>query len=190
MMIRGSDGIETMMKIEKTTKRNTNPMRGIEVEKVTINMGVGEGGVRLANAEKLLDKIADQKPIRTISKSTIQKFGIKKGEAIGCKVTLRGFRAKDFLNRVFKIQNKLLSSQFDKIGNLSFGIVEHTDFGISYDPKVGIFGMDVSVSLKRPGYRIKDRRRWKKKVPNKQKISKEESVDFFAKTFGLEVVEE
>jgi large subunit ribosomal protein L5 len=166
-----------------------NPMRRIEVDKVVINMAVGESGEKLAKAEKLLERIAGQKPIKRLAKRTIQPFSIKKGEAIACKVTLRGERAKDFLKRCFKIQNKLLMSQFDTYGNFSFGIAEHTDFGIHYDPKVGIYGMDVSVSLKRPGYRIKARRIEKKKLPGKQRISEEEGIAFLEKEYGVEMVE-
>ncbi|MCW3133465.1 MAG: 50S ribosomal protein L5 [Methanophagales archaeon] len=166
-----------------------NPMRRIEIDKVVINMAVGESGEKLAKAEKLLERIAGQKPIKRLAKKTIQPFGIKKGEAIACKVTLRRERAKEFLKRCFKIQNKLLVSQFDTYGNFSFGIAEHTDFGIRYDPKVGIYGMDVSVSLKRPGYRIKERRIQKKKLPSKQRISREEGMAFLEKEYGVEVVE-
>ena len=67
---------------------NQNPMRRIEVDKVVINMGVGESGEKLAKAEKLLAEpaIAGQKPIKIAAKRTIQPFGIKRGEAIACKV--------------------------------------------------------------------------------------------------------
>ncbi|MBA7529619.1 hypothetical protein ES705_21817 [subsurface metagenome] len=167
-------------------------MRRIEVDKVGINMGVGESGEKLAKAEKLMSNsaIAGQKPIKRQAKRSLQPLGIKKGEAIACKVTLRGKRAADFLKRCFKIQNKLLRSQFDTYGNFSFGIAEHTDFGIRYEPKVGIFGMDVSVALKRPGYRIKERRIQKKKVPNKQRINRADVFAFLEKDYGVEVVEE
>ncbi len=171
---------------------NQNPMRRIEVDKVVINMGVGESGEKLAKAEKLLAEpaIAGQKPIKIAAKRTIQPFGIKRGEAIACKVTLRGARAHDFLTRVFKIQNKLYMSQFDTSGNFSFGIAEHTDFGIRYDPNVGIFGMDVSVSLKRPGYRIKERRIQRKKVPARHRLTRDECIAFLEKEYGVEVVAE
>ncbi len=169
-----------------------NLMRRIGIDKVVINMGVGESGEKLAKAEKLLSSplIANQKPVKVASKRTIQTFGIKKGEAIACKATLRGERAKDFLKRAFSIQNRLMSYQFDTAGNFSFGIAEHTDFGIHYDPKVGIFGMDVSVSLKRPGYRIKERRIQNKKVPAKHRINREDCTAFLEREYGVEVVEE
>jgi large subunit ribosomal protein L5 len=167
-----------------------NTMRRIEVDKVVINMGVGESGERLAKAEKVLKSIVGQKPIKRKSKKTIQPFGIKKGEAIACNVTLRGARADDFLKRSFKIQNKLYTSQFDTLGNFSFGIEEHTDFGFRYDPAVGIFGMDVSVALKRPGYRIKERKIQKKKLPKKQRINKVDVIAFLQQEYGVEVLEE
>jgi large subunit ribosomal protein L5 len=168
----------------------SNSMRRIEVDKVAINMGVGESGEKLARAEMLLEQIVGQKPIKRTARMTIQPLGIKKGEAIACNVTLRRGRADEFLKRCFTIQNKLLMSQFDTHGNFSFGIAEHTDFGIRYDPKIGIYGMDVSVSLKRPGYRIKERRIQKKKVPAKQRINRADCIAFLEKGYGVEVIEE
>lgn len=175
-----------------TTKMNVNmnSMRRIEIDKVVINIGVGESGGRLANAEKILSTISGQKPLRATSKKTIQPFNIKKGEPIGCKVTLRRTKAENFLKRCFKIQKKLLFSQFSENGDFSFGIPAHIDLGIPYNPKVGIFGMDVSISLKRAGYRIKERKIEKKKIPKKQRINKEESINFIEKTYGVEVIEE
>jgi large subunit ribosomal protein L5 len=164
-------------------------MRRIEVDKVVVNMGVGESGEKLAKADKLLERIVGQKPIRRTAKKTLQPLSIKKGEAIACNVTLRGARADDFLKRSFKIQNKLFRSQFDTMGNFSFGIEEHTDFGFRYEPTVGIFGMDVSVSLKRPGYRIKERKIQKKKLPQKQRINKADVIAFLEESYGVEVVE-
>jgi len=166
-----------------------NPMRRIEVEKVVVNMGVGESGEKLAKAEKLLDGLVGQKSIKRTARMTIPLFGVKKREPIGCKVTLRGTRARDFLKRCFQIENKLYKSQFDSFGNFSFGIAEHTDFGIRYDPNVGIFGMDICVALKRPGYRIQDRKIQKRKVPMRHRINREDVFAFLQKEFGVELLE-
>ena len=86
--------------------------------------------------------------------------------------------------------NSLRMSQFDQQGNFSFGIEEHTDFpGMRYDPEIGIFGMDVSVALKRAGYRIARRRVSKKKLPSRQRLGQDDTVEFIKKKFGVEVLE-
>jgi large subunit ribosomal protein L5 len=86
--------------------------------------------------------------------------------------------------------NSLKMSQFDEQGNFSFGIEEHTDFpGMKYDPEVGIFGMDVSVSLRRAGFRIARRRIAQKKLPAGQKLNKADTIEFMKKQFGVEILE-
>jgi len=124
-----------------------------KIDKVTINISLGEGGQKLLKAEDIVTKITGQKPVRTIAKKTRPAFNIKKREPVGCKVTLRKDAAKRFLQSALAIKdNKLDKTQLDENGNFSFGIEEHTDFpDMQYDPEVGIFGMDVSVTLKRPG---------------------------------------
>lgn len=167
-----------------------NPMKEIRVEKVVLNMGVGEGGEKLVKAESVLEKITGQKPARTYAKSTIRDWGVKKGSPIGCKVTLRGRKAEEILNKLFDaVERRVKKDSFDKEGNFSFGIREHIDIpGISYDPAVGIFGMDVCVSLSRRGYRLKWRRRASRRIPPGHLISRKEAIDFIAKKFSLETV--
>jgi large subunit ribosomal protein L5 len=126
-----------------------------------------------------------------MAKKTLPTFNIKKNEPIGAKLTLRGKAAEDFLVLAFKAAgNSLRKSQFDEQGNFSFGIEEHTDFpGMRYDPEIGIFGMDVSVALKRAGYRIARRRVAQKKLPGRQRLGKGDTVEFVQKKFGIEVLE-
>ena len=133
-----------------------NVMLEPKIDKVIVHIGVGESGQRLVNAETILKQITHQTPVRSIAKKTLPTFGIKKKEPIGTKLTLRGKAAEDFLALALKAAGSTLrQSQFDQLGNFSFGIEEHTDFpGMRYDPEIGIFGMDVSVALKRLGYRI------------------------------------
>jgi large subunit ribosomal protein L5 len=167
-----------------------NPMRALSIDKVTVHIGTGESGERLTTAEKLLQTIVKQKPVRAMSKKTIPAFSIKKKEPIGCKVTLRGSKAADFLTTAFKIvENRLNVSQFDINGNFSFGIEEHTDFpGMKYDPSIGIFGMDISVALKRAGYRISKRKLEFHKIPRNHMLTKEDAVSFVKEKYGAEVV--
>jgi large subunit ribosomal protein L5 len=161
------------------------------IDKVVVHVGVGESGQRLVNAETILKTITHQSPVRSIAKKTLPTFGIKKKEPIGAKLTLRGKAAEDFLAIALKAAgNSLRKSQFDAQGNFSFGIEEHTDFpGMRYDPEIGIFGMDVSVALKRAGYRIARRRVCQKRLPARQRLNKENTMVFVQKKFGVEILE-
>ncbi|MGZ3608085.1 50S ribosomal protein L5 [uncultured archaeon] len=167
-----------------------NTMRTPSIEKITVHIGTGESGERLTTAEKLLETIVKQKSIRANARKTIPAFSIKKKEPIGCKVTLRGKRANEFLKTAFNIlENKLNASQFDKDGNFSFGIEEHTDFpGMKYDPSIGIFGMDVNVALKRAGYRITRRKIEQHKIPQNHRLTKEDAISFVKSKYSVEVV--
>ncbi|MEM2022827.1 MAG: 50S ribosomal protein L5, partial [Archaeoglobaceae archaeon] len=71
-------------------KQKENPMREIILEKVVINIGVGQSGEKHQKAQNLLERLFNQKPAVTYSKKTIKNFGIRRGEAIGLKLTLRG----------------------------------------------------------------------------------------------------
>lgn len=166
-----------------------NGMRAPRIEKVTVHMGVGESGKKLSNAEMIMQAITGQKPVRNFAKKTLPAFGIKKGEAIGCKVTLRGARAEKFLKTALAIQDKHLNAKsFDKNGNFAFGIEEHTDFpGMEYDPEIGIYGMDVIVSVERAGYRIKRRKAQQHEIPAGHKVTKEDSIAFVSSKYGVEV---
>ena len=166
-----------------------NQMEGVKIAKATVNIGVGEGGERLARAEQLIINITDQKPVRTISKVTNPEFGIRRGQPIACKVTLRNEKAEKAVKMVLDgIGNRLKASQFDKQGNVSFGIEEHIDIpGMRYDPDIGIFGMNVAVTFEKPGYRIKRRKIQHKKVPNKHQVTKEETMEFMKKEFQVNI---
>lgn len=167
-----------------------NTMRAPKIDKVTVHIGVGESGERLNNAEEILKTITSQQGVRTKAKRTLQAFGIKKGEPIGCKVTLRGEVAETFLRTSLSImENKLKVSQFDQTGNFNFGIEEHTDFpGMKYDPNVGIFGMDVAVSLIRPGYRISRRKISEGRIPTRHRITPDDAIAFMKESYGAEVL--
>ena len=164
-------------------------MRDIYIDKVVVHMGVGESGEKLVKAENIMKTITTQTPIRSIAKKTQPAFSIRKGAPIGCKVTLRGKTARDFFATALGIVNKtLFESQLDKSGNFSFGIEEHTDFpGMSYDPQIGIYGMDVNVVLERRGIRITRRRMEQKKLPAKQRVSKQDAIAFLKEKYQVEV---
>lgn len=169
---------------------NNNIMRIPNIDKIVVHMGVGESGQHLVDAEKILTTITGQKVIRAFSKTTIPAFGIKKKEPIGCKVTLRGEKAYHFLkSSLHIINNTLKQSQFDLNGNVSFGIEEHTDFeGMKYDPNIGVFGMDIVVVLKRPGYRISKRYINCKKISKLHRMNKNDSIEYLKNKFNVQVI--
>lgn len=168
------------------------PMTKPRIEKVTVNMGVGESGERLSKAEKLLEEITGMKPVRTIAKRTNRDFGIRKGEPIGCKVTLRGKRAIEVLKKLLgAVDYNLRRENFSLEGGFSFGIREHIDIpGMKYDPEVGIFGMDVCVTLEKPGHRVKRRKIKRGKIPKRHRVSKEEAMEFASEELGVNVIED
>ncbi len=168
-----------------------NVMRKPRIGKVSVNIGVGESGERLVKAQKVLEMVTTQRSKQTFSKVTNRDFGIREGQPIGCIVTLRGVKAMDFLKRAFTIrENRIASYSFDQEGNLSFGIPDYTDFsGLKYDPEIGIFGMDISVSIHRPGKRISRRRVMRRSVPKKHRMTRAEAMNFMKEIFNIEVID-
>ena len=166
-----------------------NVMSKPRIQKATVNIGVGEGGEKLTRAENLLVSLVDQTPVRTYSKVTNPEFGIRKKQPIACKVTLRGEKAEKMISMALNgIENRIKASQFDQEGNVSFGIREHIDIpGVRYDPDIGIFGMDICITMEKPGHRIKDRRLRPKKIPKSQRVTKEESMELMKEKFNVTI---
>ena len=133
-----------------------NAMQVPVLEKVVLNMGVGEAvndrkKVDVAAADLAL--IAGQKPIVTHSRMAIATFKLREGQAIGCKVTLRRRRMYEFLDRLVNVAlprvrdfRGLNPKSFDGRGNYSMGIKEHIVFPeIDYDKAAEVWGMDITV---------------------------------------------
>ena len=95
------------------------------------------------------------------------------------------------LKRLLKAkENKLTDSSIDDFGNISFGIHEYIDIPeAKYDPDIGIMGLQVSVTLERPGFRIKRRKIMKRRIPLAHKISKEDTINYLKKEFNIEIGE-
>ncbi len=175
---------------KKADEKKDEPVTA-RVAKVTVNIGVGEAGEKLKKAELVLEGLTHQKPVQTLSKTTNKDWGIRELMPIGCKVTLRKKAAETFLRDALKLrENKISSYSFDDQGNFSFGVPDHTLFeGQKYDPSIGIFGMDICVTVERPGYRIKNRRIDQRKVPQRHMLSREATMRFITDTYHVEVVE-
>ena len=166
-------------------------MREIRIEKVVVNVGVGEAGEKLVKAQKVLELVTKQKSVQTLSHGAVRDWGVRRNMPIGTRVTLRGSPAEAFLKSALDIRsNRLPSYSFDPRGNFSFGIQDYTDFpGMKYDPEIGVFGMDVSVSLQRPGWRVSRRANRARPVPRRHRVSRDEGIQFMKDHFKVEVVE-
>jgi len=166
-----------------------NPMKDIRLEKVTLNMCTGEPGPKLEKAKKLLGSISGRTVVITKAHKR-NTFGIAKGRQIGVMTTLRGKEARDVLARLLQSKdNKLKSSQFDSNGNFSFGVEEYINIpGVEYDPEIGIMGLDVCVTLERPGYHVKKRMYRQQRVGKGHRITAEEAMEWARKELRVEVV--
>ncbi|WP_324756995.1 50S ribosomal protein L5 [Haloarcula montana] len=164
-------------------------MREPRVEKVVVHMGIGHGGRDLANAEDIITEITGQTPVRTKAKRTVGEFDIREGDPIGAKVTLRADEAHEFLETALPLA-ELSERQFDDTGNFSFGVEEHTEFpSQEYDPSIGIYGLDVTVNLVRPGYRVAKRDKASRSIPSNHRLDPADATAFIESTFDVEVSE-
>jgi len=166
-----------------------NRMLKPRIEKVVVNISVGKSGEPLERAQTILRELTGQKPCTRRAKRTIRDFGIRAKEPISCIVTLRGEKAMSFLRRVLPaVDNRIAKASFDGHGNLSFGIKEHIDIpGTRYSPELGIVGMDIAVTIGRPGYRVRSRHRAKSKIGSQHLLTSDEGVSFIREEFNAEV---
>jgi len=179
-----------MMAKAQQTEESNGDMRRISIGKVVINIGVGKSGEAVERARRVLEQITSQKPSQRKAKNSIRDFGTHKGEPIGLVVTTRGQeRCKELLTRLLAAREKKMNaSSFDDRGSVSFGLKEHIEIpGIRYDPEIGIWGMNVSVLLERPGYRVSRRLRRTASLGRAHVVSKEEAMEFFKNEFGVSI---
>ena len=147
---------ETARKVLLDEFKYENVMQVPKVEKVVINMGIGEAvndRKKVENAANDLALIAGQRPVITRARKSIASFKVREGMALGAKVTLRGVRMYEFLDRLTTIAlprvkdfRGLNPKSFDGRGNFSMGLKEHIVFPeIDYDKVDEIWGMDIIV---------------------------------------------
>lgn len=134
-----------------------NPMDVPRIEKITLNMGVGDAIADkkvIESARADMEKISGQKPIITLARKSVASFKVRDGYPIGCKVTLRRDRMYEFLDRLITIAiprvrdfRGLNGKSFDGRGNYSMGVKEQIIFPeIEYEKIDKIRGMDVTIT--------------------------------------------
>ena len=172
------------------SQQTQNLMKKISLAKVVLNMGVGKSGDPIEIGKKALEQITGKKPNARNAKKSQRDWGVRKGEPIGIAVTVRGNDATKLLKKLLEAKdNQIKERAFDNEGNLSFGIKEHIDIPeIKYDPKIGILGLEISVSLSRPGFNVKLRSTRKTKIGKNHRITKNDAIKFLTEEFGVKIV--
>lgn len=171
--------------------KSDHTMRTIKIEKLTLNIGAGKSQTVLDKGTKLMQSITGIPPVKTITNKRLAAWGLRPGLPIGCKTTLRGKKAEELLIRLLAAkESKLRPTQFND-GTVSFGIHEYIDIpGVKYDPDIGIMGLEVCVTLERPGFRVKRRRIRRAKVGKAHLISKSDAIEFMKENFNVMVEQE
>merc|ERR1712046_446555 len=172
----------------KMPRNVDNAMRKVLCDKLIINIAVGESGDRLTKAVRVLQQLSDQTPVENYARYTVRTFGIRRNEKIACHVTVRGEKAIDLIERGLKITDYEISSKhFSASGTFGFGVNEHIDLGLKYDPATGIYGMDFYIVLRRAGFGVPKKKAKRGRLGVSHRVTKEDAMEWVRQTFNAEI---
>ncbi|XP_012863079.2 60S ribosomal protein L11-like [Echinops telfairi] len=155
-------------------------MRELRIRKLGLNICAGESGYRLTRAAEVLEQLTGQTPVFSKARYAVRSFGIRRNEKTAVHCTVRGARAEEILEKGLKVwEYELRNNTFSDTGNFGFGIQEHIDLGIKYDPSICIYGLDFYVVLGRPGVSIADKKRRTGCIGSEHRVGKEEAMRWF-----------
>ena len=170
----------------------SNVMREIKVDKLTLNFGAGKDQKQLEKGVVLLKQLTGIDPVKTITQKRLPSWGLRPGLPVGAKITLRGEPAKTLVKRLLTARDfKLRQSNIDSMGNVSFGLKEYIDIpGAKYDPTIGIIGLECTLTLKRAGYRVRDRKLRKARISKHHRVSQTDATHYMKQNFSVILDEE
>lgn len=166
-------------------------MQKVRIEKLTLNFGSGKDQTKLERGLTLMKRLTGRDAVKAVSSKRIPGWGVRPGLAVGCKCTIRKQPALDLLKTLLEAKDNILKlSHFDDFGNISFGIHEYIDIpGLEYDPKLGVLGLQVCITLQKPGSRVQKRKLLSTKIPKSQRVSREEAMNFMKELYKIQIGE-
>jgi large subunit ribosomal protein L5 len=175
------------MKMTKELNKNQiNPMRKIELEKIVLS--IGGTGEELEKGFRLLKILTGRTPAKMQSRKRIPSLGVRPKLEVGVVVTIRKNPEETLRKMLSALDNTLKKSQISE-NNFSFGIKEYIEIpGTEYQRDIGIRGLDVTVTFKRAGKRVKLKKIKKGKIPKRQAITREEIIKFMEENFKTKFI--
>ena len=167
-------------------KSQINPMREIKIEKIVLS--IGGTGEELEKGFGLLKLLTGRTPAKMKSRKRIPSLGVRPKLEVGAVVTIRKNPEETLRKMLSTLDNILKKSQISE-NNFSFGIKEYIEIpGTEYQRDIGIRGLDVTVTFKRAGRRVKLKKIKKGKIPKRQAVTREEIIKFMEENFKTKFI--